>query len=159
MGCDQNFGECMKDLCKSMFSHNPQCEQAANMYVMGVSMFGGGGFAESQNEYCECKGGSKAGAITHYKDLFSKFYKEYTGKPANEAASKTIDIMGKSANDYSGKNLKKIAEDIFEIDDKVPPEYTACAWPRWSQECSIHPRCVPTEEEGREESEEKSEKE
>ena len=119
--CDQDFGDCMKDLCKSVFSHNPQCEGAANMYVMGVSMFGGGGFAESQHEYCECKEGTTVGAIAHYKDLFAKFYKDHTGKPAEEAEAKALGVMGKSlADEYSARSLKKAQKTFLKLMAKYP---------------------------------------
>ena len=61
----------MKTLCVETFSHNPQCVQAASMYTMGVSMFGGGGFAESEEVYCECI--NEADVPKHYQELFENF--------------------------------------------------------------------------------------
>lgn len=52
--CDKEFDKCMKSLCKTNFPSNKQCSQAASMYSMGTSMFGGDAFENSQQEYCEC---------------------------------------------------------------------------------------------------------
>lgn len=52
--CENDFNKCMKSLCKTNFSKNMECKDAAEMYFMGVSMFGSNGYEESQYEYCQC---------------------------------------------------------------------------------------------------------
>jgi hypothetical protein len=39
--CESDFQRCLKKLCNSVYRRNPQCSQAADLYVMGTSMFGG----------------------------------------------------------------------------------------------------------------------
>lgn len=57
------------------------------MYTMGTSMFGGGGFADSQQEYCECI--PKDEVKTHYSQLVHKFYLDHVPDKAGEWADET----------------------------------------------------------------------
>lgn len=52
--CENDFNKCMKSLCKTNFARNTECKDAAEMYYMGVSMFGENGYGDSQDEYCQC---------------------------------------------------------------------------------------------------------
>ena len=59
----------MKHLCVESFPENKQCVQAAQMYTMGVNMFGAVGY-ESE-EHCECA--KENDLQQHYEDLFLTF--------------------------------------------------------------------------------------
>lgn len=81
--CDRDFGKCMTSMCKSVYKHNNQCSTAANMYMMGTSMFGQLGFDETQVDFCTCISVDKV--PEHTKRLVEQFYKNYT-------AHETIDV-------------------------------------------------------------------
>ena len=70
--CDLDFKQCMLRLCSTVYKSNPRCSQAAEMYAMGTQMFGNQGYADSQNEYCECI--SKENTYQHYIDYITDFY-------------------------------------------------------------------------------------
>lgn len=80
--CESEFEKCMKNLCRTNFKKNPECQQAAQMYTMGTSMFGGGAFAESQDQFCTCIEESQVD--THYAKLVHNFYIEHVPDRASE---------------------------------------------------------------------------
>lgn len=73
--CEKDFKKCMKSMCQTVFAKNKECNQAADVYVMGTSMFGSNGYAESQNLHCSCI--KKDDMMNHYKDIITKFYNTY----------------------------------------------------------------------------------
>ena len=36
--CDNDFGKCLKNMCKTIFTSNPQCTSAASMYQMATQV-------------------------------------------------------------------------------------------------------------------------
>lgn len=70
--CESKFQRCLKDMCARNFKANAKCGSAAQAYVMGVQLFGQGGFETSQEAACECVPSS--GARDHYERLFREFY-------------------------------------------------------------------------------------
>jgi secretory phospholipase A2 len=95
--CEQDFGKCMEDLCRTTFASNRQCSSAAQVYTMGTTMFGGNGFQDLQNSFCECV--PKNDIKKHYAKLLEKVYKEHTDKSpieASEVISKLLDKVGDS---------------------------------------------------------------
>jgi len=56
--CETEFGKCMKSICQKKHKTNPQkrqeCNGLADMFMMGTTMFGCGGYTELQKEGCDC---------------------------------------------------------------------------------------------------------
>ena len=52
--CEDDFGRCMSAMCSTAFASNSRCHQAAQMYKLGVSMFGGAPFQNMQGQVCDC---------------------------------------------------------------------------------------------------------
>lgn len=80
--CETQFASCLQNLCRTAFAHNKGCSQAAQMYAMGTTMFGGSGFATSQEEFCECV--PKEEVSAHYGSLFHTFYQTHAPDKADE---------------------------------------------------------------------------
>lgn len=85
-------------MCKSTFSHNKECESAADTYAMGTMIFGDSGYSESQRDYCICIPGPRI--QSHYRSIVSDFYSKY-------APQKTVDVDSLIQNP---KYSKQIAE-------------------------------------------------
>ena len=99
--CDNDFNKCMKALCKTENPADPKsCLETANMFHMGVSMFGGQGFQDTQNDYCSCIKKNKA--ETHYTNILTNFYSKYTDKKPTSALEATIDITGSTTDTDTG---------------------------------------------------------
>jgi len=77
--CDKEFERCMKrDVCaKSNHASRQECNQLADMFVLGVSMFGCNGYQELQREGCECLDSSEAWDRT--REYVEQFYSVYNG--------------------------------------------------------------------------------
>lgn len=59
-------------MCARNFKTNPKCSSATQAYVMGVQLFGQGGFEASQGAACECV--ATTGVRDHYERLIRDFY-------------------------------------------------------------------------------------
>ncbi len=68
----------MKNLCTTTFPANTQCSGAAQMYEMGVTMFGGSGFIGLQDDFCECI--EVASVVERYSNILRRIYLEHSGK-------------------------------------------------------------------------------
>ena len=110
----------MKHLCVESFPENKQCVQAAQMYTMGVSMFGGGGFMESQELYCECV--KESGVQQHYEDLFLSFYKSFTKLNEGQIREKVSTIIP-SIDDGGSKLTNKDTHKLFRTFYKLMKKY------------------------------------
>lgn len=82
--CEAEFSKCLQMLCRTLFSANKGCSQAASMYVMGTQMFGGNGFAVSQQEYCECIDAGTEKVRAHYGKMVHSFYASHAPDKADE---------------------------------------------------------------------------
>lgn len=100
--CDTDFGKCMNRLCET--SEDPQCKETANMFTMGVTMFGQTGFAESQEDFCVCSESDESQLKSHYYSLISWFYAQFaSGKPIPATVLSVLtpgDSDGSAANKY-----------------------------------------------------------
>jgi hypothetical protein len=113
----------MKTLCVETFPHNPQCVQAASMYTMGVSMFGGGGFSESEGVYCECI--NEADVPKHYQELFVNFYKTFgdeslSNEAITEKVNKLIPALSEGETKMRKQDLKKLFRKFYLLMAKYP---------------------------------------
>ena len=113
----------MNNLCVETFPSNPQCVQAAQMYSMGVSMFGGGGFVESQEVYCKCI--KEDDVPKHYEELFLNFYKAFGDKSLSDEDIQTkVTKLIPSTNDGTTKirkqDFKKTFRTFYKLMEKYP---------------------------------------
>ena len=76
-------------MCKTVFSSNSQCKNAADMYIMGTTMFGMQGYYDSQQDNCECIDNSLENITQHYVTLVENFYKEYAPDKQSKVDSGT----------------------------------------------------------------------
>ena len=104
--CDKEFSKCMRQLCDTAFSHNKQCKSAAEMYFMGVNLFGQGGFEDSQDQHCTCIEASKVNE--HYVYLVKDFYDTHVTTTKTEGEVKAL-VEGK------GGNIKRLAMLVFSL--------------------------------------------
>jgi secretory phospholipase A2 len=118
--CDSDFGKCMNHLCDSLFSTNKQCRGAAQMYHMGVSMFGGGGYQDSQELACTCI--PEAEVYSHYKTLFGNIYQSKpVGKTAEEASAKANSLVpDPSESEFSFQTFKNLQKLFLKLLKKYP---------------------------------------
>ena len=118
--CDKDFDKCMKKMCNSNFkSRKNSCEQAADMYTMGVNMFGVQGYHESQNEYCSCV--NKNDVIDHYKKLFHEFYITYTNKDSYNATILIDRILNiDDDSEDTDKIFRKTKRTFYNLIKKYP---------------------------------------
>ena len=94
--CDADFKTCMNNMCKRLpSSSKSSCLETANMFHMGVSMFGTSGFDESQRDWCTCA--KKDSLIDHYTHLLTGFYEKYSDRSAADRAV-TTDSNGESVD-------------------------------------------------------------
>jgi secretory phospholipase A2 len=127
--CEKTFEKCMKNLCKTNFPKNRECPNAASTYVMGTTIFGGGGFEGLQQEYCTCI--PEGERMTHYAKLVDNFYREFaphdqksTGeKLVNDAVAKKTPLW-KLYYNLHDKYDKAIAHDArrMAMNPPVPPQ-------------------------------------
>lgn len=111
----------MKHLCVESFPENKQCVQAAQMYTMGVSMFGGGGFVESEELYCECI--KENDVQQHYEDLFVSFYKTFTKMDESsikEKVSAIVPSIGDGQSKLKNKDMQKLFRTFYKLMKKYP---------------------------------------
>jgi secretory phospholipase A2 len=106
--CEQDFGKCMKALCETAFSSNPQCSSAAQMYQMGTTMFGSSGFQELQNDFCECV--PESDVKKQYTQLLEKLYKDHTSKSASEISEMISKLM-----DKTGDSIQKLGNLFYNV--------------------------------------------
>jgi hypothetical protein len=76
--CEADFGKCMKKKCAGKIGkrHQEQCEKMANLFTLGTTMFGCGGYTELQGEGCECVSNKKE-ALERVKEYAQEFYQTY----------------------------------------------------------------------------------
>lgn len=91
--CESDFGKCMQELCKSQFSHNPQCGGAASMYQMGTTMFGGDGFDNLQVDHCQCIDESEVS--NHYAKVLRQIYENHANKSGQEISEQLSKLREK----------------------------------------------------------------
>jgi secretory phospholipase A2 len=81
--CDADFGKCMKRTCSATRRNNnnndalKQCTSMADMFVLGVSMFGCDGYTGYQQEGCDCLPSSQATKRVY--QYATEFYAAYNG--------------------------------------------------------------------------------
>ena len=96
------------------------CASCPNVH-MGVSMFGGGGFMESQELYCECA--KESGVQQHYEDLFFKLlqiiYKLDEGE-IREKVSTIIPSTDDGGSKLTNKNSHKLFRTFYKLMKKYP---------------------------------------
>jgi hypothetical protein len=109
--CEQDFGKCMEELCNTVFTSNPQCTSAAQVYQMGTTMFGGNGFQDLQNDFCECI--PKSIVKKHYTKLLDKLYREHTDKSPEEISEMTSRLL-----DKTGDSVRKLGSLFYKISKK-----------------------------------------
>lgn len=125
--CESDFGSCMKAMCSGNFEHNSGCKGAAEIYKMGVSMFGGAPYQNMQDDSCECVGKEKV--VGRYQKWFREIYKS-SGLGGDEIEEKVGTLVGKmgemeasAARDFGRdtfyKLLKKYDEAITKVDGRV----------------------------------------
>lgn len=102
--CDEDFGTCMKSLCKSTFAHNPACPEAAGMYKMGTALFGQASFAESQADHCTCVDADSFTA--HYSGLVAEFYEKFVDTTAARSSTLVEDLIAMPK--WAGEKLRKL---------------------------------------------------
>jgi hypothetical protein len=78
--CESDFDKCLKRTCRTDFqSISPQkvqqCNDMADMFTMGTTMFGCGGYTELQKDTCDCLQPKEAEQRVH--DYATEFYKTY----------------------------------------------------------------------------------
>jgi secretory phospholipase A2 len=83
--CEQEFKRCMHRMCKELFSHNAECRGAADTYVMGTTLMGGGGYEALQREHCECMDSSKV--LSHYQTYAESIYSAHAPEQFSKAAA------------------------------------------------------------------------
>mmetsp|Transcript_13179 Transcript_13179/g.21850 ORF Transcript_13179/g.21850 Transcript_13179/m.21850 type:complete len:219 (-) Transcript_13179:33-689(-) len=115
--CENDFGKCMKHLCKSAFSSNPQCAGAAQMYQMGTTMFGGSGFTDLQNDYCVCI--PKSDVASHYTKLLRKVYKGHSTKSETEITETITKLIIKAGETPSVRMLGNLFYKILKKYDSA----------------------------------------
>lgn len=117
--CDSDFEKCMKKLCKTNFSTNPDCIQAASTYAMGTQMFGLQGYEESQTEFCTCIDSTQV--LSHYIELIDNFYEKYVDKDQRKDGK---EIITKSKNAKNiGNDIKPVYRDIYKIYYELHKKY------------------------------------
>lgn len=97
--CEKDFGKCMTQLCNSAFKRNPECPGAAQVYQMGTSMFGGSGFSNLQDDFCECI--PKSQASSHYTKLLTSIYQKHSTKSNEEIPAVVENLMSKADSKVS----------------------------------------------------------
>ncbi|GMI04872.1 hypothetical protein TrLO_g15125 [Triparma laevis f. longispina] len=107
--CEDDFGKCMNAMCKTTFTSNSRCKGAAQMYKLGVSMFGGAPFQNMQDQACECVPGDKV--VDEYEIWFRKIYRssDKSEEEQEEAVQKLKDKMDL----LDGDELQSYARDTF----------------------------------------------
>jgi hypothetical protein len=77
--CESDFGKCMKHMCRIKYQPSDEnvqkCDGMADMFTMGTSMFGCGGFTELQKDTCDCLEPKEAKQRVH--EYATEFYKTY----------------------------------------------------------------------------------
>jgi hypothetical protein len=79
--CESDFGKCLKQTCGIKFEASTEkvkrkeCNGMAEMFTMGTSMFGCGGYTELQKETCDCLEPKEAEERVH--EYATEFYKAY----------------------------------------------------------------------------------
>ena len=101
----------MEELCRTVFTSNPQCSSAAQVYQMGTTMFGGNGFQDLQNDFCQCV--PKSGVKKHYTKLLDKVYREHTSKTPTEISQLTSKLL-----DKTGDSVQKLGSLFYKISKK-----------------------------------------
>jgi secretory phospholipase A2 len=101
--CEQDFGRCLEQLCKTTFTSNRQCSSAAQMYQLGTTMFGGNGFQGLQNDFCVCLPQSKV--TEHYTQLLTQLYRDHSDKSDVEIHEFTTRLMTKA-----GTSIRKLGK-------------------------------------------------
>jgi len=114
----------MKAMCSSNFGGNPGCKGAAEMYKLGVSMFGGAPFQNMQDDSCVCTDKEKVRGV--YEMWFREVYKaagvEDAKEKAQELGGKMDGLDGGGRNfgrDTFYKLLKKYDDAIVKVDGRV----------------------------------------
>jgi len=123
---------------------NPQCSQAADLYVMGTSMFGGScfhriastisvvelfclmvnlpiggnGFADSQQTHCKCV--DKDGVKQHYARLVHDFYLKNVPHKAHEwedysGAGRIASYLPSTIRTGSSQELSKVSKLVYDL--------------------------------------------
>ncbi|GMH92435.1 hypothetical protein TrVE_jg3645 [Triparma verrucosa] len=107
--CEDDFGKCMNAMCRTTFSSNSRCKGAAQMYKLGVSMFGGAPFQNMQDQACECVPSDKV--VDEYESLYRKIYRssDKNDEEQEEAVQKLKDKMDL----LDGDGLRSFARDTF----------------------------------------------
>ena len=82
--CEKDFQVCMSALCGDKYDgeQKTECEQTANMLVMGVRMFGCPAFVASQESACECV--SKEEVLGKTRDALTRFYSRFNPDKTQE---------------------------------------------------------------------------
>ena len=87
--CEKDFGRCMNNMCKTVFSANSQCKTAAGMYKMGVEVFGGSGYTGSQAQKCTCL--EKGTTLReHYEEILHSRYESFNRELSDEEIDEKI---------------------------------------------------------------------
>jgi hypothetical protein len=78
--CESDFGKCMKRICQTKHESSSsekfkKCNGMADMFTMGTSMFGCGGYTELQKDTCDCLEPKEAEQRVH--EYATEFYKAY----------------------------------------------------------------------------------
>lgn len=118
---ETEFKKCLSSLCRTTYKENPHCQQAADMYVFGTTMLGGGAFAESQNDYCSCVPSSDV--KDHYTSYIQNFYKKHAHDKAAEweDGSKLAKYLEPTAKPGPlTKQFAKITKLIYQLHSKYP---------------------------------------
>ena len=106
--CEEDFGKCMEELCNTVFVNNPQCSSAAQVYQLGTTMFGGNGFQELQNEFCECV--PKSNVQIQYTMLLDKLYRMHSRKSPTEISAFVSKLVIKA-----GDSIPKLGRLFYKV--------------------------------------------
>mmetsp|Transcript_6320 Transcript_6320/g.12480 ORF Transcript_6320/g.12480 Transcript_6320/m.12480 type:complete len:229 (+) Transcript_6320:83-769(+) len=108
--CESDFGQCMKAMCVGNFAENPGCKGAAELYKLGVSMFGGAPFQNMQDDACECVGKDSIGG--RYRKWFREIYKS-SGLEDEEVEGKVAKLIEKMEHSKDGVEARDMGRDTF----------------------------------------------
>jgi hypothetical protein len=100
--CEEDFGKCMTNLCATAFPTQPNCRGAASVYQMGVTMFGGQGFMQLQEEHCECIPDDDV--VKRYRTILEGIYASHA---PNKTQEETGAVLDKALTDASPSTLRK----------------------------------------------------
>jgi len=111
--CEEDFGKCMTSICASTYASNKACPNAAYMFKLGTSMFGGDAFETSQDEYCKCVSKTDVDISEHYSRILTAIYNENSDKNDEEIEQTVAKAV--STATAGNKSISKLASLFYKV--------------------------------------------